>query len=96
MANYLLLQNKELNDEKDEETGNGPPSPAGTKSDDSNLAKYFSLFLTVCIIAAMSFIAGLYYSSELFLNSAAFTQDVSFLSRYNLQRNHHSCEILPS
>ena len=81
MANYHLLQSKEHNDE-DEETGNGTPSPAGTESDESKLWKYIAIFLAVCAITVMSFIAGCRFSSRLVFNGAAFTEDLSFLSRY--------------
>ena len=79
MAKYHLLQSKEHNDEEEEETGYATPSPAGTES---KLWKHISIFLAVCIIAITSFIAGRRFNSHLSSNSAAFTEDLSFLSRY--------------
>ena len=79
MANYQLLHSKEY---EDEEEGNGTPSPAGTESDESKLWKYVAIFLVACAITVMSFIAGCRFSSQLFSNDAAFTEDLSFLSSY--------------
>ena len=81
MANYHLLQSKERTHEGEEEeaTGNRTPSPAGTESDKSKLWKYI---LAVCVITVTSFIAGCRFSSQLFLNGAPFTEDLSFLSSY--------------
>ena len=90
MANYHLLQSKEHNDEE-EETGHATPSPAGTESAESMLWKYISIFLAFCIIIVT--FARCRSCSQLCLNGATFTEDLSFLSTF-LQRNLHLCEIL--
>ena len=92
MANYHLLQSKEHSDE-DEETGNGTPSPATTEYDESKPLKYIAIFLAVCAITVTSFIAGCQFNSQLLLNGAAFTEDLSFLSTFS-HRTDHLCEIV--